>query len=67
MPVVPTAPGGGGAVTRQQYERIRLDGIAKRQAGRPITENPHANKPREQRQADAWEDGWRYADARRRA
>lgn len=54
-------------MTRQQYERIRLDGIAKRQAGRPITENPHANKPREQRQADAWEDGWRYADARRRA
>ncbi len=55
-------------MTRQQYERIRLDGYNKRQAGRPITANPYAGKASLRRQADAWAAGWGEAnrDIRRR-
>lgn len=69
MPFVPVASGGGEVVTRQQYERIRLDGYNRRQAGKPITANPYAHKPSLRRHADAWAAGWGEAnrDIRRRA
>lgn len=55
-------------MTRQQYERCRLEGVAARQGGRPITANPYAGKPSLRRQADAWAAGWQEAnrDIRRR-
>lgn len=56
-------------MTRQQYERIRLQGVAARQANRPAEANPYAGKPSLRRQADAWAAGWGEAhrDIRRRA
>lgn len=45
-------------MTRGQYERCRLQGIAARQGGRPITANPYEGKASLRRQADAWAAGW---------
>ena len=55
-------------MTDREYQRIKLDGYNKRQAGRPITANPYEGKPSLRRQADAWAAGWGEAnrDIRRR-
>ena len=56
-------------MTRAQYERCRLQGLAARQGGRPAEANPYAHKPSLRRQAAAWAAGWGEAnrDIRRRA
>ena len=54
-------------MTRQQFERCRLQGLAARQGGRPAEANPYAQKPSLRRQADAWAAGWQEAHQRRRA
>ena len=56
-------------MTRAQYERCRLQGIAARQGGRPAEANPYAGKASLRRQADAWAAGWDEANRsiRRRA
>ena len=68
VPVVQASAGGGGVVTDREYQRIKLDGYNKRQAGRPITANPYEGKASLRRQADAWAAGWGDAnrDIRRR-
>lgn len=55
-------------MTRAQYERCRLRGLAARQGGRPAEANPYEGKPSLRRQADAWAAGWGDAnrDIRRR-
>ena len=67
VPVLSVASGGGGVVTDREYQRIKLDGYNKRQAGRPITANPYEGKASLRRQADAWAAGWQEAHQRRRA
>ena len=54
-------------MTDREYQRIKLDGYNKRQAGRPITANPYEGKASLRRQADAWAAGWQEAHQRRRA
>ena len=45
-------------MTEREYQRIKLDGYNKRQAGRPAEANPYTGKPSLRRQADAWAAGW---------
>ena len=62
---VPVAAGVG-EMTEREYQKIRLQGIAARQAGRPADANPYRNKPSLRRQADAWAAGHNEADRERR-
>ena len=49
-------------MTRQEFDRARLQGITARQRGKPWGANPYTHKPSLRRQADAWAAGWGEAN-----
>lgn len=50
---------------RRRVERADLEGVAARQAGRPVSGNPYKDRQR-QAEREAWASGWMRADAERR-